>query len=169
MSRSLDRLDLLPPTTADADADADTSIQYRELSSDEIKTLEGIFAATGNPLPSPTLSTFVGALQGGKVVGFLVLQARLHAEPMWIAEGHSQIFTSLVSAAEKTILKKSGPQWVYLFAPAGKLSQLAQNMGMALEPWCVLSKLVQPELPHKIGVDMLPIDATATAEEGTIQ
>ena len=142
---------LLPPT------EPQSGISYRELTPEEIKSVEPIFTATGNPLPDPGISTFVGAVENGKVIGFLVLQVKLHAQPMWIEEGHSQIFSPLVAEAERTILKKAGPQWVYLFVPAGRLSQLAQSMGMGLEPWNVLSKLVQPEIPKKIGVDLMPL------------
>lgn len=138
----------------------------RELTQDEIKTVEHVFTATGNPLPDPQISTFVGAVKDGKVVGFLVLQVKLHAEPMWIEEGHSDVFTPIVHAAERTILSKAGPQFVYLFAPAGRVSQLAQSMGMQLEPWNVLSKLVQPDVPSKQPVDVLvPVDwETITGE-----
>ncbi len=144
---------------------------YRELTPEEIKSVEGVFLATGNPLPDPAISTFVGVVEGGEVVAFLVLQLKLHAQPMWIKEGHSQVFSPLVSEAERTIVKKLGSAWVYLFTPAGKLSQLAQAAGMQMEPWVVHSKLVQQELPRKIGVDLLPIiDPPSESEAGdTIQ
>lgn len=127
---------------------------YRELTTSEIKSVESVFTDTGNPLPDPAISTFIGCVKDGKVVGFLVLQVKLHAEPMWIEEGHSDVFTGIVRAAEKTIIGRAGPQWVYLFAPAGRVSQLAQHMGMQLEPWCVLSKLVQPDVPNKPMVEL---------------
>jgi len=142
---------LLPPT------EPQSGISYRELTPDEIKSVEPIFTATGNPLPDPAISTFVGAVENGKVIGFLVLQVKLHAQPMWIEEGHSQIFSPLVAEAERTVLRKAGPQWIYCFTPAGKLSQLAQAAGMSMEPWVVHSKLVQLEAPSKIGIDLLPV------------
>lgn len=150
------------------DAPQETGISYRELTPEEIKSVEPVFAATGNPLPDPGISTFVGAVEDGKVVGFLVLQVKLHAQPMWIEDGKSQVFAPLVAEAERTILKKAGPTWVYLFAPAGRLSQLAQSMGLGLEPWNVLSKLVQPETPAKISVDMLPM-VDQQPESGSVQ
>lgn len=136
----------------------DDGYQYRELTQEEIATLEPIFKAAGTGLPDPRSSNFVGAIKGGKVVGFLVLQAKIHAEPMWIEEGHSSIFSSLAKAAEDTIIKRVGAAWVYLFAPAGRITQLAQNMGMQLEPWCVLSKLVQQAAPVKTAVDLSPLE-----------
>lgn len=124
-------------------------VEYRLLTPEEIQSCAPIFAEKGNPLPDPAISQFVGAVEDGKVIGFLVLQLKLHAQPMWIAEGQSQIFASLAHAAEKVILERTGPAWVYLFAPAGKMSQLAQSMGMQLEPWNVLSKLVMYDPPEQ--------------------
>lgn len=135
--------DLLPPpvpTSTDG---------VRELTPDEVKSVEHVFRATGNPLPDPAISTFVGCVEDGKVVAFIVLQLKLHAQPLWIEEGRSQLLPALIRAAESVIITRTGPQWVYLFAPAGRLSQLAQHMGMQLEPWVVLSKLVTPEIPDK--------------------
>ena len=149
---------LLPPT------EPQSGISYRELTPEEIKSVEPIFTATGNPLPDPGISTFVGAIENGKVIGFLVLQVKLHAEPMWIEQGHSEVFSSLVATAERTILKKTGPQYVYLFAPAGRISQLAQSMGMQLEPFCVLSKLVMPEAPSRPVIDLLPTSEDRSSE-----
>lgn len=129
--------------------------QYRELTAEEIKSVEPIFAATNNPLPDPNNSTFVGVVENGKVLAFQVLQIKLHAQPTWIEDGHPEIFIPLIHATERIILEKVGPQWVYLFASAGKHSQLAQSMGMQLEPWVVLSKLVAPELPQQGPVELV--------------
>jgi hypothetical protein len=143
--------------------DGEPKTIYRELTSDEIATVEHVFAATGNPLPDPAISTFVGAIEDGKVIGFLVIQLKLHAEPMWIESGRSEVFTSLVTQAERMILQKAGPQYVYLFAPAGRVSQLAQTAGMQLEPFCIFSKLVQPTLPSRPVIDLLPMNEPSEA------
>lgn len=118
----------------------------RELTADEVQSqIRPLFESNGARLPDPAISTFIGAVRDGKVVGFLCLQAVLHAEPMWIADGESAIFSRIVSEAERSILAKCGPQNVFLFAPAGRISQLAQLCGMAVEPWVVLSKFVKPD------------------------
>lgn len=122
--------------------------EIRELTPEEIQSVKYVFDAVNQPIPVP--STFIGAVENGKVLGFLVLQVKAHAEPMWIEPGHSELFKPIVAEAEKTILKKCGPTWIYLFAPAGRVSQLAQSMGMQLEPWNVLSKLIMPEAPAKL-------------------
>jgi hypothetical protein len=128
--------------------------EIRVLTAEEIATVEPVFAATGNPLPDPAVSCFVGAVEGGKVLGFIVLQLRLHAEPMWLEEGHSDLFKPLVRAAERTILQRVGPAYAYVFAPAGRISQMAQSMGMQMEPWVVFSKLVMPEAPVPATLDL---------------
>ena len=140
-------MDFLPVGTDNRD-------EIRELTPEEIASVEPVFASQGASLPDPKTSTFVGAIRDGKVVGFLVLQLTLHAEPMWIEEGHSDLFTGIVREAENTILRKCGPAWVYLFAPAGRITQLAQTMGMMQEPYCIMSKLVQPTLPTKPVVEL---------------
>jgi hypothetical protein len=133
-------------------------VEFRVLTPEEISSIAHVFADQGASLPDPTVSQFVGAVEDGKVVGFLVLQLRLHAEPMWIESKHSQVFTKLVAEAEKIILRQAGPQWVYLFAPAGRTAQLAQSMGMQLEPWVVLSKLVMPNIPDNPVFNLLDVE-----------
>ena len=146
-------IDMLPkPTEQKVSNDS-----IRLLTPEEIKSVEHIFTAQGASLPNPSVSVFIGAVKDGKVLGFLVLQLKLHAEPMYIEDGHSDLFLPLVSAAESHILKTTGPQWVYLFAPAGKVAQLATKIGMQVEPWVVLSKLVYPEMPTKSPVELQPI------------
>lgn len=149
-------IDMLPPPVENEPV---PEIEFRVLTPEEIKkAVEPEFAKTGNPLPDPAISTFVGAVLAGEVIAFLCLQLKLHAQPLWIADGYASVLQRLVTAAENTILSRTGPQWVYLFAPAGRLSQLAQMMGMQLEPWVVLSKLVQPVQPLPLAVE-LPSDA----------
>lgn len=129
-------LDLLQPPS---------KIEYRELTPDEVTSLIPIFQGQDAVFPRPEYSRFVGAVEGGKVIAFIVLQIQLHAEPMWIEDGKSYVFKSLIAEAERTILRTSGPQLVYLFAPAGRVAQMAASMGMQLEPWVVLSKLVEEQ------------------------
>ena len=146
----------------------------RELTREEVeKYVKPGFDATGNPLPDPSISTFVGVIRGGKVVASLCLQVKLHAQPLQIEEGWGSVLPALVKAAEEIIITRCGAQWVYLFCPAGRLSQLAQTMGLQLEPWCVLSKLVAPEIPVKMSIEDGPLVVSReeleqyTAEGGT--
>lgn len=135
-------IEFLPPPVSQP---PEAGLQFRELTPTEIASTEHIFRATGNPLPDPAISTFIGAVEGGKVLAFLVLQIKLHAQPMWIEDGHSELFSRLVKTAEQTILRKCGATWVYLFvAPDTVLEDLAEVSGMAKEPWAVMSKLVAP-------------------------
>ncbi len=123
---------------------------FRALTPDEIQAnVLPDYTASGNPLPDPSISTFIGALQDNKVIAYLCLQVKLHAQPLVIRDGHAGVLKSLVAAAEAHILSSIGPTWVYLFTPAGKLAQMAQTMGMQMEPWVVMSKLVQPEPPAR--------------------
>ena len=144
-------MDMLPPTTVPDD--------IRVMTPEEVALEAPIFEANGSPLPDPAVSVFLGVFRGGKRVAFLVIQLRLHAEPLWIEEGHSAVLPSLVKFAENYIIQKTGPQWLYLFTPAGKVTQLATHMGFQMEPWVVMSRLVVPETPDKIGIDLsiLPV------------
>ena len=156
-------LTLLPPPIMPTDS----PLEVRELTPQEILTLAPIFKDSGTELPPPNISTFIGAVEDGKVIGFLVLQLKLHAEPMWIEEGRSELFKSLINKARGTILAKAGPQWVYTFTPAGRISQMAQSMGMQMEPWIVHSMLVMPEVPPK-SIQTLETLPQSEAEEYVI-
>ena len=147
-------LDMLPPPTLPSSPEGDCE---RELTPDEIQQyVKPGYDATNNPLPDPAISTFVGVLRGGKVVASIGLQLKLHAQPLQIEEGHANVLPALVSAAERIILQRTGPQWVYLFAPAGRLAQIASAMGMQLEPWVIMSKLVTHPEPSRVVVDDVP-------------
>ena len=133
------------------------SDDVRELTPEEIKKyVEPGYLATNNSLPDPRTSTFVGVIREGRVVASLGLQVKLHAQPLQIEDGYASVLPALVRGAEDLILKRTGPQWVYLFAPAGKLAQIASCFGMQLEPWVVMSKLVMPEAPAKQPIELVP-------------
>lgn len=143
-------IDMLPPSDIPAD--------IRELTAKEIESISHMFKEAGADMPSPNLSTFIGAVSGDRVIGFLVLQLRLHAEPLWILPGYSNLFMPLVGKAEEILLNKVGTCRVYTFVPAGKTAQLAQAMGMQMEPWVVMSKLVTPECPKEPPVTLSSSD-----------
>lgn len=156
---SMQKIDMLPPPVQPQED------CIRLMTAEEIEAERPIFEANGSTLPDPSVSAFLGVFRGGKRVAFLVLQAKLHAEPMYIEEGHSAILPQLVQAAEKYILERAGPQWVYLFAPAGRIAQLAQTMGMQLEPWVVMSKLVAPSTPDKGITELTPLGHNTGAHQ----
>lgn len=129
---------------------APPAITFRSLTPEEIqREVEPDYAATQNHVPDPAISTFIGAFSGNDLLAYLCLQVKLHAQPLVIRQGHGAVLPGLVHAAEAHILATAGPQWVYLFTPAGKLAQMASAMGMQLEPWVVMSKLVAPAMPPK--------------------
>lgn len=144
-------LDMLPPPSStvgeESREQAAETLQpslVRLLTSEEIQTLAPVFAEAGQNLPPAEHSFVLGSVApDGHVVAFLVVQLRVHAEPMWIEKGYESLFRSLVHRAEQTIAEKvPGGCDVFLFAPAGKVSMLASKAGMRLEPWTVWSKHV---------------------------
>jgi hypothetical protein len=141
-------LEFLPPSSKQE------TKEVRLLTPEEIQTLAPIFAEAGSTLPNPAVSQIVGCVESGEVTAFLVLELKLHAEPMWIKEGHSHTLPALVKEAESVIITRVGAAWVYLFAPAGRVAQLAQTQGMRVEPFVVLSKLVMPEVPTRTAIDL---------------
>lgn len=147
-------IDMLPPPVMATQPEGDCE---RELTPEEIQQyVKPGYDATNNPLPDPSISTFVGVIRGGKVVASIGLQLKLHAQPLQIDEGQASVLPALVAAAERIILQRTGPQWIYLFTPAGRLAQIAQHMGLQLEPWVVMSKLVNHPQPSRVVVDDVP-------------
>ena len=147
-------IDMLPLPTTPTQPEGDCE---RELTPEEIQQyVKPGYDATNNPLPDPAISTFVGVFRGGKVVASIGLQLKLHAQPLQIEDGHASVLPMLVKAAERIILQRTGPQWIYLFTPAGRLAQIASSMGLQLEPWVVMSKLVNYPEPSRVVVDDMP-------------
>lgn len=135
-------------------------VERRLLTPEEVlEFVKPIYDKGGYPLPNPASCVFVGIIRGGKVKAFLGLQVMLHAEPLWIEDGEASLLTGLVEKAEEIILERTGPQWVYLFAPPGKVARIAERLGMQMEPLCVYSKLVMPPSPPK------PLSSLDTREE----
>ena len=138
----------LPPLPAIADeqpVEDESTARPRLLTADEVATLEPIFTARGAPLPAPEHSYFVGTVDRlGNVTSFLVVQLRVHAEPMWIAPGNEHVFRPLVHKAEQLLTERvAGNVDVFLFAPAGKVARMAEIAGMRQEPWVVYSKMIE--------------------------
>lgn len=131
---------LPPPTPEDG---------VRILTSNEIKTLIPLFEERGAELPE--WGVVVGSVRDGEVVGFIILQYKLFAEPMWIKPGHSEEFFPIINKAEETILSTSGPQWVYTSTTLEKVTDIALGMGMEQLPEKLFCKLVVPKPPKPPG------------------
>src|SRR3954463_4159972 len=82
--------------------------EVRLLTPEEIQTLIPIFEGAGSTLPNPAISQIVGCVENGEVIAFLVLELKLHAEPMWIKEGHSNLLPALVKEVETVIITRCG-------------------------------------------------------------
>jgi hypothetical protein len=147
------KIDMLPPPQLTIPG----GLEIRIMTPEEVEAEKVLFAGRGAIWPNPTSSVFMGAFKDGKRVAFLVLQVQLHAEPLYIEEGHSGVLSSLVSKCQEYILDRVGPCAVYLFAPAGRITQLATSYGFKLEPWNVMSCIVQhPEPVNGVGIELMP-------------
>lgn len=124
----------------------------RELTVEECKLLEPIFHAQGVELPDPATSTIIGAIdEAGKVTeNFIVGQLRLHTEPLVLQPGCGHLFRPLARALYDKIATSVGTVDVYLFAPDGKVAQMAEVMGMDKEPWAVYSTRVYGNGPASV-------------------
>lgn len=146
----------------------------RELTIEECKQLEPIFHAQGVELPDPATSTIIGAIdEMGKVTeNFIVGQLRLHTEPLVLQPGCEHLFRPLAKALYDKIATSVGTVDVYLFAPDGKVAQMAEVMGMDREPWAVYSTRVYGNAPVGMSapsqledskLELVPLDDTDIA------
>lgn len=115
----------------------------RILTQEEVQSLAPIFAEHGDVLPDPSTSFFVGSVADGKVVGFIAVQLKIHAEPMWLDSGAEHLFRPLVREVERVIVERCGSAEVYLFAPEGKITRLAEIAGMEKMPFNAMVKNVR--------------------------
>lgn len=140
-------MEMLPiPESVDA-----SGPEIRVLTDVELKSLAPRFEAHGGTVPPDCGG--VGIFVNGLLVGFQLVQLRLHVQPTEIDTGYSHLFPALCRATEAAILARFGPQWVYVFTTPGRMAALAESRGMVVEPWVVLSKLVQPEIPTRPTVE----------------
>src|ERR1043165_5159572 len=59
-------------------------IEYSIIAPEDYHLLEPIFKVYGAKVPNPDLSRIACASYKGEIIGFYGLQAKIHAEPMWI-------------------------------------------------------------------------------------
>lgn len=139
-------------------------VSYRVLSPGELVQIRPIFTERGVDMPSGGI--YLGAVENGRIIGFCVLQLKLHTEPLWIAPGKSQTFHGLVSFAENYIVQNSGPTWVHLFASNPEIEKLAEAMGMERIDQPLFQKLVGAPPPKGFS-DLMPIeDLEADLDKG---
>lgn len=144
--------------------------EIRELTPEEIQTLEPDFRAEGASLPDLKTATAFGVILDGKIVGYCFAQLKLHVEPTKIEKGYSHLFGRLMRRMEEILYAKCGPVWTYAFVKPGRMAALAESRGMVAEPWCVMSKQIGPrQLPP---VELLPVEPSTLDDmvgEGGIQ
>lgn len=118
-------------------------ITYRMLRPDEWPKVEPIFIEHGGPqsLPCPEASAILVAEEQGGIVGFLVIQPVVHAEPVWVREDHrgNGIARKLFSEVDD-FMKGIGIKAYYTFSTETIVERLAQGNGMSLLPWKVWMK-----------------------------
>lgn len=138
--------------------------EIRPLTPEEYLSLAPRFTERGHPLPDPSVATGVGIFDDGKMVGYQVLQLRLHAQPTEIEPGYSHLFSALCRKSEQVVTERVGSAWVYVFVEPGDMEKLAESRGLTREPWIVYSKLVS----HETGITLMPVpEVVAEAEIGT--
>jgi hypothetical protein len=143
--------------------------EIRQLTPEEYASLAPRFESRGFPLP--TTATATGIFDQGKMVGYQVIQVRLHAQPTEIDQGYSHLFSALCRKSEEVILQSCGPSWVYVFVEPGDMEKLVQSRGLVQEPWTVYSKLISGDMRKPV-LEMMPVDRqeqVPVTEEGLEQ
>ena len=153
-------LELLPPPdSAVEETPTSPRAELRLLTEVERALLKPDFDEAGVEMPDPRTSQILGAIRNGEIVGFQVLQLMLHADPMKIKPGHEDCYLPLIHAAEKLIAERCAPCDVFVFAPPGKITELARHSGMTAEPWTVFSKRILPRAVDIRALDEMVVEA----------
>lgn len=141
--------------------------EVRELTPEEIKTIEADFHLAGVSLPDPAVATAFGAIVDGKIVGYIFAQLKMHIEPVKIDKGYSHLFSAIIRKTEEVLYSRCGSIWTYAFVNPGRMAALAESRGMTVEPWCVMSKKIGPrDLPV---VELLDSPLEDMPAEGGVQ
>lgn len=129
-------------------APAEPVVDVHILNPEELDQIRPIFAANGVPMPNPETSFVMGAVEDGKVVGFLVTHLAVHTEPLHFSKGYEHLVSRVIHKTEDMIAERCGSVLVYSFVLPGKMVALGQSFGMKPEPWIVMSKYVQAADPE---------------------
>lgn len=92
------------------------------------------FEAQGVPLPASD-ATILVAEEADRIVGFLVMQACTHLEPLWIDEAYrgKVYWPALVHHAEALLSKGS----YFVFAPTSHVAAMAEAVKLQKLPWTI--------------------------------
>ena len=119
-------------------------MNIRVLAAEEWDKLKPIFAEYTAPVPRPEVATaIVAENEAGEIVGLLMLQLTLHAEPLWIRgdQQHNGLWRDLHHEMEVQFAKTGGTY--YAFAPRGGMAKITEAVGMEKLPWIVYKKEVE--------------------------
>lgn len=118
------------------------AVNYRFLPESEWHKLEAIFDEYGSQPPAKGLGKIAIAEDNGQIVGFVVLQLVLHAEPLWIREDHRQTDTvswrrllNMVGECAAQIGKE-----YYVFIPDERAAHIAKVAGLSPLSWRIWRK-----------------------------
>jgi hypothetical protein len=92
--------------------------------------LAPIFEAQGAPMPSPETAGILAAVEGDKVVGFLVMQLVYHTEPLWVDESKrdGRLAGELVARMDAHFAESRTPY--YSFSDNAWVDREAKRLGM---------------------------------------
>lgn len=130
-----------------------TETTYRLIGIGEWERLRPVFAQYGSQLPDPSVSLIAAAELDGEIVGFLTLQPILHAEPLYIAPGHTgevyvpRLLHLLEDSLRQvlTTLKTTEPVVIHVFSDKPETGRLAKAHGFEHAPYHVWRKQVSAE------------------------
>jgi hypothetical protein len=113
---------------------------YRLLRHDEWDRIAPIFEQQGHVVPHPEIANVaIAESADGQILGFLMLQMVLHAEPLWIDESErgKVSWKRLLGVLESLF---EGPSCYYVFAPDEHVARMAEAVGMEKLPYAVFQK-----------------------------
>jgi hypothetical protein len=111
-----------------------TTLTYRLLQPFEYYLLAKEFDKRNAPLPQPHLSQVYAAFDGDRLVAFWVLQAVLHAEPLWIDEeyrGNPGLAAGLLQRVEPYMRNET----VMVLAESEEVEFMLQRLGFEKMPY----------------------------------
>jgi hypothetical protein len=111
-----------------------TETTYRLLPSEEWERLKPIFQQNGAAMPRPEIATAAIAEQRGEIVGMLIMQYAIHAEPLWIKESERGKVSWKKLLNDVAALLPKGSAF-YVFAPNEQIAHMARASGMEELAW----------------------------------
>jgi hypothetical protein len=112
------------------------AIEYRFLSPEEYVLVKEVFEEHEGDLPDPQLSAIYAAFDGGRVVGFHVLQYVPHAEPMWINPDYrGQVNWREFQRGIESLFSASEGGSYYIFPSDERVAKMCKRGGMEEVPF----------------------------------